>query len=249
MCRTIPALDLPAITAGNFPSSIHDVFLYNSNSAPIVISAYFGKSSERRSSVSAIQAWRLARRQYTLLEQVRGRLNTGELRSLLDEFVEAFGPVAVLVGGGRRNPALVARISSRYPNLVRRVQADSAAQNGQLRALAAVIVNKRIAIPADAPWRDRCVRRFCAISEGKLNAQILAAMQFVARADEFVAHVDEFTAPQAAPEKPGIAAAMIGFRAVTIEAKPGEPGLCASGRDAIIRRLTGPVFHIDVKVI
>lgn len=237
-----------AIRAADFPipSSI-------AKPGPTVLSIYVGKTAKVRRpqpGVSVIQAWRLAREQYVLVEQVRERLEFDELQSLLEEFIDAFDPVAVLVGGARGNAALVARIASRYPNLVRRVQADSAAQNAQLRALAAVIVNKRIAIPADAPWRDRCIRRFRAISEGKLNAQARAAMQVVAHADEFVAHVDEFTAPQAAPEKPGIAAGMIGFRAVSVDRQPGEqPGLCATAREAIVRRLAGPAFRIKTEVI
>lgn len=228
-----------AISAADFPvpSSI-------TKPGPTVLSIYLGKTAKpSRPQPGVLQAWRLARRQYVLLEQIRGRLESGELRSLLDEFIEAFGPVAVLVGGGRGNPALVARIASRYPNLVRRVQTDSGAKNVQVSALAAVIVNERIAIPADAPWRDRCVRRFCAISESKLNAQVRAAMQFVA-------HADEFAAPPAAIEKPAIAAGMIGFRAVTVDRQPGErPGLCSTGREAIMRRLAGPVFQIKTEVI
>ena len=43
---------------------------------------------------------------------------------------------------------------------------------------------------------------------------------------------------------------MIGFRAVTVDRQPGEqPGLCATGREAIMRRLAGPVFHIKTEVI
>ena len=73
-------------------------------------------------------------------------------------------------------------------------------------------------------------------------------MQFVAHADEFV--VDEFAAPHAAPEKPGIAAAMIGSRAVSVDRQPGDqPGLCATGRKSIARRLAGPVFRITTEVI
>jgi pimeloyl-ACP methyl ester carboxylesterase len=212
--------------------------------APIVLSVYVGKTAKpsRSQPVSVIQAWRLAREQYTLLEQVRERLEFNELQSLLDEFIDAFDLAAVLVGGARWNAALVARIASQYPNLVRRVQADGGAEEAQLRALAAIIVNKRVAIPAEAPWRDLCVRRFCAISQGKLNAQVRAAMQFVD-------HAHEFAALAAPIEKPGIAAAMIGSRSVAIGDVWGEPGVCANGREAIMRRLTGPILHITTKVI
>ena len=156
-------------------------------------------------------------------------------------FIEVFRPAAVLVGGARCNAAPIARIARRYPHLVQALEPDRSSKDEMLRALADAFIKKRVTLPADAPWRDRCVEQFCAIRQGKLSVAVRAAMQFVA-------HCPQFAAP-AAIEKPGIAAAMIGFRAVTIERKPGEPGLCASGRDAIIRRLTGPVFHIDVKVI
>ncbi len=102
-----------AIRAADFP-----VPLSIATPGPTVLSVYVGKPAKvrrPRPGVSVIQAWRLARQQYFLVEQVRERLKSGELWSLLDEFSDAFDPVAVLVGGGRGNPALVARIQGRYP--------------------------------------------------------------------------------------------------------------------------------------
>lgn len=102
------ALDLPAITAGNFPASVRDASLYDLNSAPIVLSAYFGKSSERRPAVSVIQAWRVAPDQYVILDQFRGRVERDELEDTLERYVELFSPGAILAASAPGGRALIA---------------------------------------------------------------------------------------------------------------------------------------------
>lgn len=144
------------------------------------------------------------------------------------------------------------RLVRRHPRLVKAVEADREAEDAQLHAFFDVVIERRISFPAEAAWRDLCVRQFCAVAKGKVSAAVRSAMQVVA-------HAHHFTMPTAHPrrcavsgatERPTIAAGMIGFRAVTVDRQPGErPGLCATGREAIMRGLTGPVFQIKTEVI
>ena len=239
------ALHRSAITAAHFPFT-----LPGRTSAPFVLSAYVGKS-ERHFSV--VQSWRVTPDRYDLLDQFRKRTEFGDFQDHLDEYIALYDPAAVLASSapGRKAPML--RLVRRHPRLVKAVEADREAEDAQLHAFFDVVIERRISFPAEAAWRDLCVRQFRAVAKGKVSAAVRGAMQVVA-------HAHHFTMPTAHPrrcalagatERPTIAAGMIGFRAVTVDRQPGErPGLCATGREAIMmRRLAGPVFHITTRVI
>ena len=96
------ALHRSAITAAHFPFT-----LPGRTSAPIVLSAYFGKSSERRPAVSVIQAWRVAPDQYVILDQFRGRVERDELEDTLERYVELLDPAAILAASAPGGRALI----------------------------------------------------------------------------------------------------------------------------------------------
>ena len=98
--------------------------LYDFNSTPIVISAYFGKSSERRPAVSVIQAWGIAPDQYVILDQFRGRVERDELEDTLERYVELFSPAAILAASAPGGRALIARITNQYPHLIHAIERD-----------------------------------------------------------------------------------------------------------------------------
>jgi hypothetical protein len=229
---------IPAINAADFPLS----FPYFT-SGPIVISAYLGKRNKRRPAFGVVQAWRVDRDRYVILDQFRGRLKSKELEDVLNEYIEVCRPVAVLLAGTRGNQAFFAKIADRHPHVVHAIEwPDPDGAVAWLRALAEVIVGKRISIPADAPWRDVFVRQLCALPKSKSKALVRATMQFVV-------HAHYFAVP-AKTERRFIAAGMAGYRAVVVDRQPGEgPGLGSDGREADKRSLTGPIFDIKTEVI
>ncbi|MGB7098623.1 MAG: hypothetical protein WBD95_07630 [Xanthobacteraceae bacterium] len=252
MTGNIHALDLPAITAGDFPSSVYDTSVCDSNSAPIVISAYFGKSSDRRPAVSVIQAWSVGADQYVILDQFRGRADRDELEGTLERYVELFSPAAILAASAPGGRALIARIAHQHPHLIHPIERDRDSEAARLRALVNVVILKRICIPARAPWRELYLRQFCAVSKGKLRAAVRAAEQIVTHAHRFTvptAHARRFAAP-ATIERPAVAVGRTRLSVMTLDRHPGqESGLCSTGREAIMRRLAGPILHIKTEVI
>ncbi len=243
MRRPPRALHRPAITAAHFPFT-----LPGRTSAPFVLSAYVGKT-ERHFSV--VTSWRGTPDRSARHAPCRQRTEFGDFQDRLDEYIALYGPAAVLASSAPVGKALMARLIHRHPHLVKAVEADLGSEEAQLRAFFDVVIERRISFPAEAAWRDLCVRQFCAVAKGKVCAAVRGAIQVVA-------HAHQFTMPTAQPRRcavPGaterltIAAGMIGFRAVTVDRQPGErPGLCSTGREAIARRLAGPVFHIKTEI-
>ncbi len=237
MSTNAEALSLPLIKAADFPVSFPDF-----TSGPIVISAYLGKRKKRRPAVSVVQAWRVDGERYVILDQFRGRVKSKELEDVLNECIEVCRPAAVLLAGAPGNRAFLTKIAHGRPHVVHVIEQDPDGAAAWRRALAKVIVGKRISIPADAPWRDVFVRQLCALPNSKSKALVRATMQFVA-------HAHYFAVP-AKTERRFIAAGMAGYRAVVLDRQPGQgPGMCSDGREADKRSLTGPIFDIKTEVI
>jgi hypothetical protein len=231
-------MTLPAINSADFR-----VAFAASTSAPKVVSAYLGGRKNGRRAVSVVQAWSVVGEHYVILDQFRGRVKSKELEDILNEYIEVFQPSAMLVPGAQSDRALLAKIAHRHPHVVHAIEwPDPDSAVAWLRALAEVIVGKRISIPADAPWRDVFVRQLCALPKSKSKALARATMQFVV-------HAHYFAVP-AKTERRFIAAGMAGYRAVVVDRQPGErPGLGSDGREADKRSLTGPIFDIKTEVI
>ena len=236
-------LDRPAITADDFPLT-----LPRWTSAPFVLSAYVGKSEEH---FSVLQAWRVTRDRYDLLDQFRERTEFDDFQDRLDEDIELYRPAAVLASSAPEGKALMARLLRRHPHLVEVVEVDRGSEDAQLRALFEAVIERRISFPAEAPWRDLCVRQFCAAPKGKFRAAVRGAMQVVSHAHHLMvptAHLRRCAAP-GVTERPAIAARMVGFRAVTVDRRHGErPGLWSAGHETANRLLGGPILHISTEV-
>ena len=238
MVTNLHGLSLPQINAADFPACFS-----NFTHGAIVLSAYLGGRKKPRPAVSVIQAWRVVADGYVILDQFRGRTKSKELEDALNTYIELFRPAAVLLAGAPGNRARIAKIACQHRHLVHAIEPpDPDGAVVRLRALAEVIVGRRISIPADAPWRDVFVRQLCALPRSKSKALVRATMQFVA-------HAHCFAVP-APTERRAIAAGMVGHRPVTVARQPGEkPGLCSNGREATRRSWTGPIFHIKTEVI
>ena len=142
----------------------------------------------------------------------------------LNLYIKLFRPVAVLATSASDNGALIAKVAHRHPHLVRAIEPPD--RDGAIvcqRAFAELVVGQRIAVPADAPWREVFLRQLCELPESQSKALVRAAMQFVA-------HAHCFSVP-ATTQRRAIAAGVIGHRVVTVDGQRGErPGLCSDGR-------------------
>ena len=118
-----------------------------------------GEALGLRSSFSVIQVWRVAPDRYVLADQWRDQVAYGALRSACKTLIGRHRPTVVLIERAGSGRALLSELAkNRSLELIDVVPRESKLE--RLRAQIDVILGKKIALPADAPWRHAYVKEF-----------------------------------------------------------------------------------------
>jgi predicted phage terminase large subunit-like protein len=243
--QDVDAQALPAITADHFGSFTESTPRYG----PIVLSVDPGISNRKRSAYSVVQVWQLANSSFYLLHQFRDQIDFVALRDVLRQFRKWCRPVAILIERAANGHALISELRRRFGELIVPIDLDGRSKTARLGRHAALIIGKRIWLPADAEWRDEFIDEFVAFPNGKFTDQVDACTQFLDHAGEFA---------ELEPMPPGGIAAMVTgvgqTRMTTVSTTHGRGrGIAAAvGRDG--RPITSnqrrvPVISVTGKVI
>jgi predicted phage terminase large subunit-like protein len=169
---------LPAIRSSHFPT-ISELM---PPSAPIVLSVDPGVASGRKSAFSVIQAWRVGANRYYLIDQFREQCEFSDLIDTLRRLRKRYKPVAIIIERAANGHALISQLRRKYPNLAKLVipvDPDGRSKSARLRVHAGTIIEGRIHLPADEPWRDDFVAEFVEFPHGRFTDQIDATTQFL----------------------------------------------------------------------
>ena len=243
--QDIDAQALPAIRPDHFGSFIPSTLPYG----PIVLSVDPGVNDRKRSAYSVIQVWQLAGGNYYLLGQFRQQTKFADLREHLRRLRKHCRPVAILIEHTANGPALISDLGAKLGKLLIPVESDGRSKAARLLRHAALIIGKRIWLPADAEWRDDFIDEFVHFPNGNFTDQVDATTQFLDRAADFA---------RLEPTPPaGLAAVAIGAgqtRTTTISSSHGhERGLAAAvrgnGQPIAGNQRRVPVLSVKGKVI
>jgi predicted phage terminase large subunit-like protein len=179
--QDIDAQALPAIRAGNFGSFTAST----PRDGPIVLSVDPGVTNRKRSAYSVVQVWQLANGNYYLLHQFRDQIDFVGLRDVLRKFRKWCRPVAVLIERAANGHALISDLTRKFGKLIIPVEPDGRSKAARLGRHAALIIGKRIWLPANAEWRDDFINEFVAFPKSKFTDQVDATTQFLDHAAEF----------------------------------------------------------------
>jgi len=174
---------LPAIRSSHFPT-ISELM---PPSAPIVLSVDPGVASGRKSAFSVIQAWRVGADRYYLIDQFREQCEFSDLIETLHRLRKRYKPVAIIIERAANGHALISQLGRKFPKLAKLVipvDPDGRSKSARLRVHAGTIIEGRIHLPADEPWRDDFVAEFVKFPGGKFTDQIDATTQFLDHAAE-----------------------------------------------------------------
>ncbi|MGB7100826.1 MAG: hypothetical protein WBD95_18950, partial [Xanthobacteraceae bacterium] len=126
---------------------------------PVVMSIDTGEALGLRNSYSVIQVWQVAPDRYILADQRRDQVAYGALRSACKTLIGRHRPAVVLIERAGSGRALLSDLAKyRSLELIDVVPRESKLE--RLRAQIDVILGKKIALPADAPWRHSFVAEF-----------------------------------------------------------------------------------------
>jgi len=181
--QDIDADALPPIRPDHFGSFIPSMLPHG----PIVLSVDPGVADRKRSAYSVIQVWKLAGGNHYLLGQFRQQAKFAYLRDNLRFLRKAFRPVAILIEHTANGPALISDLGPKLGNLIVPVEPDGRSKAARLGRHAALIIGKRIWLPADAEWRDDFIDEFVAFPNGKFTDQVDATTQLLDHAPELAA--------------------------------------------------------------
>ena len=126
---------------------------------PAVMSIDTGEALGLRNSYSVIQVWRVSPDRYILADQWRDQVAYGALRSACKTLIGRHRPTVALIERAGSGRALLSDLAKyRSLELIDVVPRESKLE--RLRAQIDVILGKKIALPADAPWRHSFVAEF-----------------------------------------------------------------------------------------
>jgi predicted phage terminase large subunit-like protein len=174
-----------------------------SESIPTVISIDPGQAEGDGNSYSVVQAWRVRSGSYFLADQWRGRETYGKLRSMCRQMIRRHRPGVVLIERAGIGAALLSDLqqfgwTERIPIVPRESKIT------RLRSYIKVILDKKIALPESAEWRQDYVAEFMEFPHSKFSDQVDATTQFL----EFMA-----TNPTLKmPKRPGMGALALNSR-------------------------------------
>jgi predicted phage terminase large subunit-like protein len=174
---------LPAIRASHFPTITEPM----PPAAPIVFSVDPGVASGRRSAFSVIQVWRVGAGHYYLIDQFREQCDFSDLIEALRKLRRQYKPVRIIIERAANGHALISQLRRRFPKLAKlviSVDPDGRSKSARLRVHVQTIIEKRIYLPAGAPWLDDYVAEFVNFLRGKFTDQVDATTQFLDLAPE-----------------------------------------------------------------
>ena len=125
---------------------------------PVVMSIDTGEALGLRNSHSVVQVWQVAPDRYILTDQWRDRVAYGELRSACKTLIVRHRPTVVLIERAGSGRALASDLANRSLDVIELTPHESKLE--RLRTQIDVILGKKIALPADAPWRHAYVKEF-----------------------------------------------------------------------------------------
>jgi predicted phage terminase large subunit-like protein len=129
-----------------------------------------------------IQAWRVGADRYYLIDQFREQCEFSDLIETLRRLRKLYKPVAIIIERAANGHALISQLRRRFPNLAKLVipvDPDGRSKSARLRVHAGTIIEGRIHLPADEPWRDDFVAEFVEFPHGRFTDQIDATTQFL----------------------------------------------------------------------
>ncbi len=125
---------------------------------PVVISIDTGEALGLHNSYSVVQVWQVAPDGYILSDQWRDRVAYGELRAACKTLIGRHRPTVVLIERAGSGRALASDLASRSLDLIEVTPHESKLE--RLRTQIDVILGRKIALSADAPWRHAYVKEF-----------------------------------------------------------------------------------------
>jgi len=166
--QDVDAQALPPIRPDHFGSFTAVTLPYG----PVVLSIDPGVTNRKRSAYSVIQAWQLANPNYFLLYHFREQIDFAGLRDMIRHFRKRCRPVAILIERAANGHALISDLTRKFGDLIIPVDPDGRSKAARLGRHAALIIGKRIWLPADAEWRDDFIDEFVAFPNGKFTDQV-----------------------------------------------------------------------------
>ena len=164
---------------------------------PVVMSIDTGEALGLRNSYSVIQVWQVAADRYILADQWRDQVAYGDLRSACKSLLRRHRPTVVLIERAGSGRALASDLTEkRSLELIEVTPRNSKLE--RLRAHIEVILGKKIALPADAPWRHSYVKEFVEFPRVGTD-QVDATTQFL----DFMAD-EPLLRPRAKRESPAV---------------------------------------------
>jgi hypothetical protein len=144
---------------------------------PGVMSIDTGEAMGQHNSHSVAQVWHVAPDRYVLDDQWRGQVSYSELRSTCRDLIRRHRPAVVLIEQAGSGRALASDLrKNRSLQVIEMLPRESKLE--RLRAHIDVILGRKIALPADAPWRHGYVAEF--VDFPKLTTdQVDATTQFL----------------------------------------------------------------------
>ena len=125
---------------------------------PVVLSIDTGEAMGLRNSHSVVQVWQVAPDRYILTDQWRDRVAYRELRSACKTLIVRHRPTVILIERAGSGRALASDLANPSLDLLEVTPHESKLE--RLRAHIDVILGKKIALSADAPWRHAYVKEF-----------------------------------------------------------------------------------------
>jgi phage terminase large subunit-like protein len=165
---------LPKIEARHFVS----MDAGNTDNFPGVISVDPGQGQGDRNCFGVIQLWRVLPDRYLLADQWRNRASYIDFRRICQHMIRRHRPSAAIVESAGTGVALLSEL--RLLSWLQIWPAEpSESKIERLRAQVAVLLNRKIALPADAAWRRDYIAEFVEFPNSKFTDQIDATTQFL----------------------------------------------------------------------
>jgi predicted phage terminase large subunit-like protein len=145
---------------------------------PAVLSIDPGQAEGEKNSYSVIQLWRVLADRYVLVDQWRDRVSYVDFRHVCRLMVRRHRPSTALIEQAGTGIALLSELRLfSWLDLVPIV--PSASKLERLRAQISFILDQKITLPRDAPWRRDYVAEFVGFQNSKFTDQVDATVQFL----------------------------------------------------------------------
>jgi predicted phage terminase large subunit-like protein len=164
---------LPPITPDRFPTFTGVPF----HGVPTVLSVDPGAASGRRSSFSVVQLWCRVGDNHYLLDQWRKQCDFDELQSCVRKYVKFRRPSAILVERAANGFPLIS-LMKRNQHLIHEIIPDGS-KSTRLRRNIDTVLNRRILLPANAPWRPEFIAENVRFPHGEFSDQVDTMTQYL----------------------------------------------------------------------